>query len=195
MRSTILFSIFALLFLASCAGDSSKQASNDNTVVSESESTNTESTNTDSFGNDFSVIDAHGNVIAGADTQGVDTADLTPGSEGDFVFYVGNRVLFAVNTHSLTQAARIVLRRQAQWLKKNSDAIAVIEGHADERGTREYNIALGARRASAVRDFLVAEGVASSRLDTLSYGKERAAFFGSTEAIWAENRRAVTNLN
>ncbi len=191
MRSTILFSIFALLFLASCAGDSSTEASNnnnDNNVVSES-------TNTDSYGNDFSKIDAHGNVISIIDNHDADLNDLRPGSEGDFIFYVGNRVLFAVNTHSLTESARVVLRRQAQWLKKYPDVTALIEGHADERGTRDYNLALGAKRASSVRDFLLAEGVDFSRLDTLSYGKERAAFFGNSEVIWAENRRAVTNLN
>ncbi len=171
MKFKQLLPILALLALTACAGAGS------NTV-----------------GDPNAIYDAHGNAIISVDSEGVDLSNLSPGTEGDFVVNVGNRVLFDVNKHSLTDAARTILRRQAQWLIDYPETIAVIEGHADERGTREYNLALGARRANAVRDFLIAEGVDASRLDTLSYGKERPAVLGSFEAAWSENRRSVTNL-
>ncbi|MWD27701.1 peptidoglycan-associated lipoprotein Pal [Aquicoccus sp. SCR17] len=105
---------------------------------------------------------------------------------------IGDRVLFSVDQSSLTPEAQTTLRGQAEWLMTNADYTAVIEGHADEQGTREYNLALGARRANAVREFLVAQGVAPNRLRTVSYGKERPIEICSEEACYAKNRRAVT---
>ena len=117
-----------------------------------------------------------------------------PRSIAHFQERVGDRVLFAVDQSSLTSDGELVLLGQANWLLENSAYKAVIEGHADEQGTREYNLALGARRASAVKEYLVSRGVASNRLTTVSYGKERPLEVCSAEACYAQNRRAVTVL-
>ena len=105
---------------------------------------------------------------------------------------VADRVFFATNESVLTTASRETLRKQAAWLRKNSKINVVLEGHADERGTREYNLALGERRANSVKEFLVSLGVEAGRITTISYGKERPAADGSSSESWAENRRAVT---
>lgn len=118
----------------------------------------------------------------------------SPSSPAYFVQSVGDRVLFAVDESTLSAAARATLDEQARWLAANGQFTAVIEGHADEQGTREYNLALGARRASAARDYLVSRGVAPGRLTTVTYGKERPVEVCSTEACYARNRRAVTVL-
>lgn len=115
-----------------------------------------------------------------------------PTSTAYFQQTVGDRVLFAVDQSSLSAEAQRVLDGQAAWLVTNFDYFAVIEGHADEQGTREYNIALGARRANAVRDYLVSRGVSADRLKFVSYGKERPIEVCSEEACYAKNRRAVT---
>jgi peptidoglycan-associated lipoprotein len=121
----------------------------------------------------------------------------TPGSLEDFAYQSGGeaRVFFGYDQYSLSQEARDVLRRQANWLKIYNNATAVVEGHADERGTREYNLALGARRAESVKSFLVSQGVAPNRLRTISYGKERPIDAQSSESGWARNRNGFTNLN
>lgn len=107
---------------------------------------------------------------------------------------VGDSVFFATNASSISPRARQTLQRQAQWLNANLAVNAQIAGHADERGTREFNLALGARRAEAVRAFLVSQGVAAGRLSTISYGKERPAAPCSAETCWSQNRRGVTGL-
>ena len=107
---------------------------------------------------------------------------------------VGDRVLFSVDQSSLTPGAQETVAAQARWLAANPGYAATIEGHADEQGTREYNLALGARRAAAVQDYLVAQGVAEARLRTVSYGKERPVAVCSDESCYAQNRRAVTVL-
>jgi peptidoglycan-associated lipoprotein len=108
---------------------------------------------------------------------------------------VGDTVNFDFDSAELTVSARSTLNRQSAFLSVNPDLMIVIEGHADERGTREYNLALGERRATAVRDYLVAKGINAARVRTVSYGKERPAVSGSDEAAWAKNRRANTVLN
>ena len=108
---------------------------------------------------------------------------------------VGDTVNFDLDSAELSVSARSTLNRQAAFLNVNPTLMVVIEGHADERGTREYNLALGDRRATAVRDYLVAKGINGARVRTLSYGKERPAVEGSTEAAWSKNRRAATVLN
>nr|WP_246270577.1 peptidoglycan-associated lipoprotein Pal [Hongsoonwoonella zoysiae] len=123
------------------------------------------------------------------------TSNATPGSGQDFVVNVGDRVFFAEDQSTLSAQARSTLDKQAQWLNKYSRYTVTIEGHADERGTRQYNIALGARRANAVRDYLVAKGISDSRLRTISYGKERPVAVCNDESCWTQNRRAVTVLN
>ena len=115
-----------------------------------------------------------------------------PGTQEDLVVNVGDRVFFAFNESTLSPEARATLDRQAAWLKKYSNIKVTVEGHCDERGTREYNLALGERRATAVKNYLVADGVSAGRVKTISYGKERPAVLGSNEAAWAQNRRGVT---
>lgn len=119
----------------------------------------------------------------------------TPGSPQDFVVNVGDRVLFTVDSTELTPQATATLDKQSQWLNRYSQYKITIEGNADERGTREYNLALGARRASVVRNYLVSRGVAASRIKTISYGKERPVAVCDDESCWSQNRRAVTVLN
>lgn len=117
-----------------------------------------------------------------------------PTSPAYFNQTVGDRVLFAVDQSTITPEGQTTLDGQATWLLTNTDYTAVIEGHADEQGTREYNVALGARRANAVREYLISRGVAGSRLRIVSYGKERPIEVCSNEACYAKNRRAVTVL-
>ena len=119
-------------------------------------------------------------------------AEKTPAEK---LAQVGDTVNFDFDSAELTVSARSTLNRQAAFLSVNPELMIVIEGHADERGTREYNLALGERRATAVRDYLVAKGINSARVRTVSYGKERPAVSGSDEAAWAKNRRATTVLN
>jgi peptidoglycan-associated lipoprotein len=116
---------------------------------------------------------------------------VVPGSQADFVANVGDRVFFAFDKSDLSAEARDQLAKWVAFLKKYPNDQIVVEGHADERGTREYNLALGERRANSVKDYLVAQGIAVARLKTISYGKERPAVLGSTEAAWAQNRRGV----
>jgi peptidoglycan-associated lipoprotein len=118
-----------------------------------------------------------------------------PRSPAYFSQTIGDRVLFAVDQSTLTAQAQSTLDGQAQWLLTNSDYLAVIEGHADEQGTREYNVALGARRANAVREYLISRGVPDSRLRTISYGKERPIAVCSDESCYSQNRRAVTVIS
>lgn len=137
-----------------------------------------------------------GRFGAGGGAGGIDAAGIgspsDPTSPAYFNQTIGDRVLFSVDQSTLTPEAQETLRQQAVWLMNNGDYTAVIEGHADEQGTREYNLALGARRANAVQDFLVTQGVAPSRLRTVSYGKERPLAVCSDESCYEQNRRAVT---
>ena len=119
----------------------------------------------------------------------------TPGSPQDFVVNVGDRVFFETDSTSLTPQARSTLDKQAQWLQQYNRYAFTIEGHADERGTREYNIALGARRAQAARDYLSARGISPQRIRTISYGKERPVAVCDDISCWSQNRRAVTVLS
>ncbi|MFG1465756.1 peptidoglycan-associated lipoprotein Pal [Xanthobacter sp. DSM 24535] len=118
-----------------------------------------------------------------------------PGSPQEFVVAVGDRVFFDTDQTDLSPQARATLDRQAQWLQQYSRYSFIIEGHADERGTREYNIALGARRAQNVRDYLASRGIDPARMRTISYGKERPVAVCNDISCWSQNRRAVTVLN
>ncbi len=118
-----------------------------------------------------------------------------PGSQQDFVVNVGDRVFFDTDSTELTPQSRATLDKQAQWLSQYNRYSFTIEGHADERGTREYNIALGARRAQVVRDYLAARGIQPNRMRTISYGKERPVAVCNDISCWSQNRRAVTVLN
>lgn len=123
------------------------------------------------------------------------TPSIMSGSQEDLVVNVGDRVYFGYDQFNLSKAARTVLDGQAAWMKANSSVNVTIEGHCDERGTREYNLALGERRANASKDYLVALGVNPNRIRTLSYGKERPVALGSNDAAWSQNRRGVTVVN
>lgn len=142
---------------------------------------------------------ADGAGAGGLGGDGIATAGLgdpnDPTSAAYFNASVGDRVLFPVDQATLTDEARMVLNGQAQWLNANPDYAIIIEGHADEQGTREYNIALGARRADSVKNYLIAQGVSSARMQTVSYGKERPIAICSEESCYAQNRRAVTVLS
>ncbi|NQV47527.1 MAG: peptidoglycan-associated lipoprotein Pal [Rhodospirillaceae bacterium] len=116
------------------------------------------------------------------------------GTQEDLVVNVGDRVFFGFDKYNLEPDARRILERQAVWLKKYPNLSVTVEGHADERGTREYNLALGERRANSAKDYLVALGVPSGQIKTISYGKERPVALGSNEAAWSQNRRAVTTV-
>ena len=138
-------------------------------------------------------------AIAGCAKQTPDQTAMggaaVPGSQQDFIVNVGDRVFFESDSSDLTPQGRDTLDKQAQWLNQYSRYAFTIEGHADERGTREYNIALGARRAQAVRDYLTSRGVQTNRMRTISYGKERPVAVCDDISCWSQNRRSVTVLN
>lgn len=151
-------------------------------------------TNGNDGGIDMSGAD---NGVIVEDGTGMYSGDLdgpVPGTQADLVVNVGDRIFFETDSSDLTLSARSTLESQAQWLGQYQSVGIVIEGHADERGTREYNLALGERRANAVKSYLVALGVGSSRITTVSYGKERPAVPGANDQAWAQNRRSVTKV-
>lgn len=174
----ILVASFVALSLAACSnlGESlSSSASSDGSTSSSSSN-------------------ASGSQSAGS-SKYAGGKSYTAADERQFVSQVGDRVFFGYDSSTLSGDAVKVLQAQAQWLKSKSGVKIVVEGHADERGTREYNLALGERRANSVRSFLVSQGVAQDRILVVSYGKERPAVASSDEASWAKNRRGVTVLS
>ena len=131
----------------------------------------------------------------GPGAGGIGSKNIVPGSQQDLEASAGDRVFFAFDRSDISAEARQTLTRQADWLRRYPNVTVTIEGHCDERGTREYNLALGERRAQAAKNVLVALGISASRMTTISYGKERPAAVGSTEEAYAQNRRAVTVVN
>ena len=123
---------------------------------------------------------------------GMGAGNIRPGSQEDLVANVGDRIFFDFDRSNVRADQRPVLQRQAEWMGRYPEVRVQVEGHTDERGTREYNLALGQRRANATRDVLAAGGVNPSRISTISYGKDQPAALGSDENSWAQNRRAVT---
>ena len=166
----ILVLIMALV-LAACATAPKETASTKSTTSSSSSSSSSAEVSKPQ------VVDG---VYVGSDTVEMLAVD------------VPDRVFFAYDSYSLTSGAQETLSKQAKWLKANGSVTISIEGHADERGTREYNLALGDRRANAAKDFLMAQGISSSRITTISFGKERPANAASNKTAWAQNRRSVT---
>ena len=164
MRLKILSLLSALLLLGACATDAEDTDGKSGTGAS-----------------------------AGAGGAGGAVA-VEPGTIQDFIVNVGDRVFFDFDKSTLTAKAQETLNKQAAWLSRVQGATILIEGHCDERGTREYNLALGERRATAVKDYLISKGVAASRVKTISYGKERPAVLGSNEWAWSQNRRGVTTI-
>jgi peptidoglycan-associated lipoprotein len=144
-------------------------------------------------GNEENKGAAAGN--GGAAPAATTTTSATPGSEQDLVQNVGDRVFFDFDKSDIKAEGRQTLQRQADWLKKYPNVTVTIAGNCDDRGTREYNLALGERRASAAKKALVALGVPANRISTISYGKERPSVVGDNEAAWAQNRNAITQVN
>ncbi len=148
----------------------------------------------------MAILGAAALLAACSETDSAIDPSTNPGAVGAqatntveyFNVVVGDRVFFDTDRHELTSEAQYVLSKQAQWFAANRGATAVIEGHADERGTREYNLALGARRANSTRAYLITQGVEGGRLRTVSYGKERPVGLGSDPQAWSQNRRGVT---
>ena len=125
----------------------------------------------------------------------IDQEGPAPGTQADLVVNVGDRVFFGTDQYNISPEARGTLEKQANWLAQYPNLTVTVEGHADERGTREYNLALGERRANSVKNYLVALGVDPRRIETITYGKERPAVPGANESAWAQNRRGVTKVN
>ena len=179
-RLIIIFS--AAFLLAAC--ETASTTSSDS--ASDSASSSASSASASSSGSSSSS-----DTSASSSSSSSDDA-MTPAEK---LARVGNTVYFDFDSAALSYDAQVTLSRQLAFLQLNPEAVVVIEGHADERGTREYNLALGDRRASAARDYLLAKGIDAARIRTVSYGKERPAMSGSNETSWAKNRRAATVLN
>ena len=146
-------------------------------------------------GSSSSSATAAGSTSSSASSSASNSTTATQMSDAEKLAQVGNTVYFGFDSSELAGEAQATLDRQAAFLNVNPTMVVIIEGHADERGTREYNLALGDRRAVAVRDYLLAKGLNAARVRTVSYGKERPAVSGSNEESWAKNRRAATVLN
>ena len=178
MRLKILSLFAAVLLVAACESTPETATAVDGTAAASS-------------GVDSSGLGSQ----SGVQSQGLGAGDAAPGSQRDLEVNVGDRVFFDTDRSDLNGEARETVARQAEWLRRYPNTRIVIEGHADERGTREYNLALGERRAVAVRNYMVALGIPAGRVSTTSYGKERPAVVGSNEAAYAQNRRGVTVVN
>ena len=166
-------SIFMVLFVAACA-------------TTPKDSADSSGSGSTSSGSDVS---SEGTIT---ETSG---SGIVSGSQEDLIVNVGDRVFFGYDSSDLDSDALELLQDQVAWLKQNSDVSVVIEGHCDERGTREYNLALGEKRAQAVKNYLIGLGINPDRVSTISYGKERPAVVGSNDGAWAQNRRSVTIVN
>ncbi len=167
-----LISALLVLFVAACATKPKDEADASGTGSSSSDSSVSDGTITETTG-----------------------SGIVSGSQEDLIVNVGDRVFFGYDSSDLDSDALELLQDQVAWLKQNSDVSITIEGHCDERGTREYNLALGEKRAQAVKNYLIGLGVDPDRVSTISYGKERPAVVGSNDGAWAQNRRSVTIVN
>ena len=167
-------SIFIVLFVAACATKPKDSA---------------DSSGSGSTSSSSDVSSEEGTITE------TDGSGIVSGSQEDLIVNVGDRVFFGYDSSDLDSDALELLQDQVAWLKQNSDVSVTIEGHCDERGTREYNLALGEKRAQAVKNYLISLGISSDRVSTISYGKERPAVVGSNDGAWAQNRRSVTLVN
>ncbi len=169
-----IISLFIVLFVAACATKPKDSADTSGSGSSSSDSS----------------VSADGGTITETDGSGI-----ISGSQEDLIVNVGDRVYFGYDSADLDSDALELLQDQVAWLKQNSSVSVTIEGHCDERGTREYNLALGEKRAQAVKNYLIGLGISPDRVSTISYGKERPAVVGSNDGAWAQNRRSVTLVN
>ena len=174
MFNKFLISAFLILFVAACATKPKDIA---------------ESSGSGSTSSDSSVSAEEGTITE------TDGSGIVAGSQEDLIVNVGDRVFFGYDSSDLDSDALELLQDQVAWLKQNSGVSVTIEGHCDERGTREYNLALGEKRAQAVKNYLIGLGISPDRVSTISYGKERPAVVGSNDGAWAQNRRSVTIVN
>lgn len=181
-----LIAIFSAAFLLAACETASTTSSDSASDSASSSASGASSASASSSGSSSSS-----DTSASSSSSSSDDA-ITPAEK---LARVGNTVYFDFDSAALSYDAQVTLSRQLAFLQLNPEAVVVIEGHADERGTREYNLALGDRRASAARDYLLAKGIDAARIRTVSYGKERPAMSGSNETSWAKNRRAATVLN
>ena len=138
---------------------------------------------------------SQGSTATTAAPMAKEAMGIKPGSQQDLVVNVGDRVFFDFDKFNVRPDQRSTLDKQVAWLKANPSVTVVVEGHCDERGTREYNLALGERRANAVKDYMAASGVNPERIQVISYGKERPVALGSTDEAWSQNRRGVTKVS
>lgn len=177
MRTKILGLLAIALLVSACATDTEESGS------ASSEGTSMQAASSGSGGSTAATETA---------TETMKPKGLAPDSQEYLVVNVGDRVFFALDKSEISSESADTLKRQAAWMQDNANVTVVVEGHADERGTREYNLALGERRANAVREHLISLDVSADRIATISYGKERPAVLGSNAAAWAQNRRGVT---
>ena len=184
MLNKFLISISIILLVAACKSPPIE------TGTTTGSGTTTETTDTTTT---TDVDDTTTTTEESTDTEG--ESSILPGSPDDLIVNVGDRVFFAYASYDLDADAQELLHLQAAWLKQNKEVSVTIEGHCDERGTREFNLALGEKRAQAVKNYLTALGVDVSRVSTISYGKEMPALVGSNDAAWDQNRRSVTVIN
>jgi peptidoglycan-associated lipoprotein len=181
MRTKLLGLLAIALLVSSCATDTKESGS------ASSEGTSTQATSSGGGGSTVTTAPTAKEAMKPIEPKG-----LATNSQEYLVVNVGDRVFFGFNKSEISSESADTLKRQAAWMQENANVTVVVEGHADERGTREYNLALGERRANAVREHLISSGVSAARISTISYGKERPAVLGSNEAAWAQNRRSVT---
>ena len=151
-------------------------------------------TRSESYSNESATGTSSDGSFSDIESDEIGTSEFAYFSKEYFDYEIGDRVFFALNESALSDEAKEILIKQAEWLEGNPDSTIVIEGHADERGTREYNLALGARRSEAVRTFLLQQGIGAVRMSTVSYGKERPFAACSDETCWSKNRRVVTQI-
>ncbi len=185
MKKLVILSVLAISLTASSCSWFKKDKPNPDAAYDDSalnQPVNVEDVNA----NNAVPLDAN----ADANANGLNVA-----SQEELIAVAGDRVFFGTDRSDITPEGQATLSKQANWLNQNQNVSITVEGHCDERGTREYNLALGERRASAVKNFLIERGVNPSRINTISYGKEFPEFLGSTESAWSKNRRGVTVVN
>ena len=178
MLQKFLISFLLIFLVSACA------------TTPQDEADSSGSGGSDSSASELESVDYTSDSVSGSDDY-----NIVPGSQEDLIVNVGDRVYFSFDSYELDDDAKELLQDQAAWLKQYNKTSITIEGHCDERGTREYNLALGEKRAQAVKNYLNSLGIASSSLSTISYGKERPAVIGSNDAAWGQNRRSVTRVN
>ena len=175
----ILLSIFLAAFISACS-------------TTPKDTAGTSGSGSSSASSDPSSGDA--DILADLENTELGGPNVEPGSQEDLVVNVGDRVFFGYDSSELDSDAKELLQDQVAWIKQHNASIT-IEGHCDERGTREYNLALGEKRAQAVKNYMTSLGISSSQISTISFGKERPAVVGSNDGAWSQNRRSVTTVN